>query len=44
MLAEAFTITPAPIEITPEVSDAFPIVTDKAEIQAAVDACLSASC
>jgi hypothetical protein len=43
ILAEAFTIPPASIEITPEVSDAFQIVTDKAEIQAAVDVCLPAS-
>ena len=30
--------TGRPIDITPEVADAFPIVTDEAEIQSAIDA------
>ena len=35
--------TGRPIDITPEVYESFPVVTDAAEIQAAVDDCLSSA-
>jgi acyl-CoA thioester hydrolase len=35
--------TGRPIDITPEISDSFPVVTDAAEIQSAVDDGLSSS-
>jgi acyl-CoA thioester hydrolase len=35
--------TGRPIDITPEVCDAFPVVTDTNEIQSAVDDCLSST-